>query len=86
MANQQQGHHNGNDFFAAINYHKKSLRTFKDDMESLYYMMLEVVGMQLPWDGKISKEYLSYKMDKVLMRVSKKKNQIKIETYIQYFL
>lgn len=70
VTSRRDGFHNGNNFFAAISYHTGEYRMFKDDMESLFYMMLDISGIRLPWDGKPHETYVLYKKNIAGMRVS----------------
>lgn len=45
----------GNNLYAAQNYHDDKQRYYIDDLESLYYMMLNMAGIRLPWQARSEK-------------------------------
>lgn len=62
---------NGDMLFGSLSYHENKERKYKDDLESLYYVMLHLAGVRLPWKNENSMITAVYKSQIPLVRVSK---------------
>lgn len=61
----------GNQMVGSSNFHQEKPREYKDDLESLYYLMLIFIRIRLPWQGRNEQVAASYKINKPAMRVCK---------------
>lgn len=57
--------------FGSLSLHEDKIRGYKDDLESLYYTMLYLAGVKLPWEHPDNEACASYKKRIQEIRVSK---------------
>lgn len=60
----------GSILFASTRFHENRIRKTKDDLESLFYTILDLIGIPLPWDVVPLHDIVYLKRDYRAVRVN----------------